>query len=172
MKTITQKRLQSLLHYDPETGHFTHIVNRTHKKAGEIAGAINQNGYVVITLDGRHYYAHRLAFLYMTGSFPENQVDHINRVRSENSWYNLRAVTSAENNRNASIRKDNKSGYAGVSQARYSKRWVGAVSIGGKRKQLGTFDTKEEAAKAVADAKFLHYGIVVSPHTTITRKVD
>lgn len=172
MKTITQERLQSLLHYDPETGLFTYLEDRKHKDAGEIAGAINTNGYVVIPLDGKLFYAHRLAFVYMTGSLPENHVDHINHVRTDNRWINLRAVTQAENNRNASIRKDNTSGYTGVSLSTRSQRWIAVCSIAGKRKQLGTFDTKEDAAKAVADAKLLHYGIVVSPLTTTTRKVD
>jgi len=165
MKNITQERLLSLLSYDPETGHFTH-------PTGEVAGIVSSHGYVRIVIDRETYYAHRLAFLYMTGSFPEKYVDHINRVRSDNRWCNLRPVTAAENNRNAGMRKDNKSGYRGVYQSKTSKRWVAACTLSKERKHLGTFDTKEEAAQAVTDAQMAHYGVVVSPLTTTTKTVD
>lgn len=166
MKNITQERLRSLLHYDSETGIFTYLQDGLHKKKGETAGYVGRNGYRAVKLDAQIYYAHRLAFLYMTGSFPENHVDHINHVRTDNRWCNLRPVTQAENNRNASKRKDNTSGYTGVSLSKGTMKWTASCSINGKRKQLGTFENKEDAAAAVAAAKLVHYGLPVAPNTT------
>lgn len=51
------------------------------------------------------YLAHRLAFLYMTGAFPTNQVDHINRVRNDNRFINLREVLPSDNSKNRSPKR-------------------------------------------------------------------
>ena len=88
---LTQKRLKELLHYDPETGRFTHLLNRSTNAKGGIAGSINKSdGYNRLYIDGKIYKGSRLAWLYVHGYFPENIVDHINKVRDDDRFINLR----------------------------------------------------------------------------------
>ncbi len=100
-KDLTQDRLKELLHYCPETGVFTWIkTNGSRGKKGNIAGSINPIGYLDIGVDSKVYKAHRLAFLYVEGYFPEYGLDHINRNKSDNRWSNLRQVSQTCNMRN------------------------------------------------------------------------
>ncbi len=94
MKTeITQAELVENLSYDPDSGVFRRKISNTRAvKAGDIAGSQNGKGYLTMMVCGRVYKAHRLAFLYMTGSFPPEEVDHINGIRDDNRWACLRAV--------------------------------------------------------------------------------
>jgi hypothetical protein len=168
-KTLSQKALMSALHYNPETGVFTYINGSKKKKPGREAGNIKTQGYREIHVNGGNYYAHRLAFLYMTGSFPEELVDHINGVRADNRWCNLRPATYSENNRNARLRKDNTSGVKGVCWDRVSKKWFAYISLNKKRHGLGQFETLDEAAAVVAEVrKQLHgaYSLEASQTTT------
>src|SRR3989304_2031824 len=87
---ITQSALKQIIHYDPDTGVFTWIVNRGRKaKSGYLAGVISDLGYRRIQISGRKHYAGRLAWLYMTGSQPVNEIDHINGVRDDDRFSNL-----------------------------------------------------------------------------------
>ena len=90
---ITQSELKELLNYDPATGVFTWLVSRGRVKASSVAGHVHSRGYIVIMVDGRRHLAHRLAFVYMTGTFPDDQVDHINEIKADNRWINLREAT-------------------------------------------------------------------------------
>jgi len=147
MSELTQERLKELLHYDPETGVFTWLVNRGSAKAGMPTSGTNRPGYVRVRVDGELYYAHRLAFLYMTGSFPDKglHTDHINRDRSDNRWENLRCVTRSINFHN--------SGAAGCSFHKAANKWQAAIMVNKERTYLGLFDTKEEAVAAYRQAK-------------------
>ena len=107
---ITQARLKELLTYDPETGYFTRNVNVKGANAGERAGTITAKGYIAIGIDRKHYLAHRLAFLYMTGEWPKELVDHKDTIKINNKWENLREATNSQNKRNVGARKTNKSG--------------------------------------------------------------
>jgi hypothetical protein len=109
------------------------------------------NGYVAINISGKLHRAHRLAFLYMMGAFPENDVDHINRDRADNRWANLRPATRSENKLNGGPHRDNKSSRNGVSWFARDQKWRARGTCNGKQRHLGYFDTLEEAA-AVADA--------------------
>ena len=98
---ITQTRLKELLNYDPISGIFTWKTSRGGRKPGSIAGTkCIHKGYITIQIDGTLYRAHRLAFLYMIGRLPEDQVDHIDRCKDNNAWSNLRECTQAENQLN------------------------------------------------------------------------
>ena len=109
MGKLTQEELKELLHYDPDTGVFTWKKGRQGRiKKGGIAGNEDQSGYCKIVVKGKRYGAHRLAFLYMEGYFPEHQVDHINRDRGDNRWVNLREATHTCNMRNCSRSKNKK----------------------------------------------------------------
>ncbi|WP_175658227.1 HNH endonuclease signature motif containing protein [Burkholderia vietnamiensis] len=158
MKYLSQEKLQSFLHYCPETGHFSYNTKTRYHNIGDEAGYINANGYRQILVDGGLYYAHRLAFLYVTGSFPEHHVDHLNRVKTDNRWINLRDCTQAENNRNKSLRKDNKSGYTGVRWDERKQKWFGAFCHEYKSRYVGHYETAEQASKAVEAAKRALYG--------------
>ena len=141
----TEKRLKELLNYDPITGLFIRVVKRGPFKKGAIAGSVN-DGYVCIQIGKKSYKAHRLAFLYMTGSMPVNQVDHINRIRSDNRWENLRDVTHAENQHNTVAQSNSKSGIKGV--YKNGNSWTAQIEIivEGKRKNMTkTFKDKADA---------------------------
>ena len=152
---LTAARLRELLHYDPETGVFTWRVNRGNKPtAGMKAGRRLQSGHLQITIDWQTHAATRIAWLYMTGDWPVAMVDHKNRVASDYRWSNLRAATRLQNQANARVRKDSRSGVKGVSAVR--QKFRAKIRAGGKKIHLGYFDTPEDAHAAyVAKAKEL-----------------
>lgn len=156
--TVTQERLKELLHYDPETGVFIRrtSVNNCYK-AGEIAGSVNTLGYIVLGVDRRFYKAHRLAWLYMTGDWPASQVDHINRVKNDNRWVNLRAATNAQNMQNKAKRSDNTSGFVGVVWVPRLNKWAARITVGGRTIQLGCFDSPFAAHDARVAAAAIHH---------------
>jgi len=121
---LTQGRLKELLHYNPDTGVFTHKSNPDPRAVvGGVVGTINGHGYLILTVDGKTRNAHRLIFLYMDGSFPDKDIDHINGIKTDNRWANLRTVTQSENSKNAKLSKANKSGLPGVYWYEARKRW-------------------------------------------------
>jgi hypothetical protein len=146
-KILTQELLKKLLHYNPSTGLFRWKLPFGKQKINGIAGGKNSQGYTIISINSKLYRAARLAFLYMEGYFPEYHVDHINRIRDDNRWENLRHITQQCNNRNTSKRSDNTSGITGVTWNKLSKKWVSQISTNGKNKYLGIFGTLKEAAK-------------------------
>lgn len=146
---ITAEELRSALHYEPETGVFSWRENRgSVMKAGDEAGTLNPQGYRFIRLGGRTYRAHRLAWLYMTGKWPEEDVDHINRIPGDNSWANLRAATRSQNCANQRTPKHNTSGFKGVTRARCKDRWEAHIIVKGKKIYLGRYDSPEQAHAA------------------------
>lgn len=146
--TLTQARLKELLHYDPETGRFTRRVSRGGYAVGSRAGTTTGRGYLILCVDRKCYLAHRLAFLYMTGSWPPAEVDHINRDPSDNRWENLRLATRQENSWNIGLRGDNTSGHRGVSWDKENEKWQARGARDGRRVHLGRFESLEEAAAA------------------------
>jgi len=150
---ITQARLKELLDYDPATGVFVWRVglnNRTPE--GSVAGAKNRNSYISIGADGLQYKAHRLAWLYMTGEWPCEQIDHINCVKDDNRFENLREASQGENQRNVTKRASNTSGYKCVWWDKKADKWKTSISLDGVRTFLGYFDRIEDAAAAYAEA--------------------
>lgn len=153
---MTQSELKKLFHYDPVTGVFTHLRKHGHKDMFDVAGYKISIGYIQIRLHGRTaQYAHRLAFLYMTGNIPE-QVDHKNQVRDDNRWRNLRKSSYAINNKNVSMQKRNTSGYVGVNYHKETKKWQATIGVNGKLVGLGYFDKKEDAVSARKEAEEKH----------------
>lgn len=134
MSELTQARLNELLHYEPDSGVFTWLqlpVATARCIVGEAAGTMS-HGYCRISIDGRPYQAHRLAFLWMTGLFPQLDVDHINRDRSDNRWSNLREASKPQNQANSGLNPYNTSGHKGVCWHRQSARWQAFWREGGK----------------------------------------
>jgi hypothetical protein len=154
---LSHDRLTEVLHYDPITGIFTwkkQMMGRI--KIGQRAGTINANGHRQIRLDRLTWMSHRLAWFYVHGVWPENEIDHRDLVKDNNAIVNLREATHVENcnNRRASP-KTNKSGYKGVSLLR--GRWHAQIKQKGKCYHLGYFDDPAEAhAVYVAASKRLH----------------
>lgn len=141
---LTQQILKNILKYDKYTGIFTWLINIKKIKFGDIAGSITKNGYTQIMIDGKNYKAHRLAWLYVLGKWPENDIDHKDRNKSNNIWENLRDVTRSLNMLNTGLRIDNTSGVTGVSYVTSRKMWQ--ADYCGIR--LGIFDSKEEAIRS------------------------
>ena len=153
------ERLQELLAYDPETGLFRWISRSSqfsHIKIGDVAGGPNGDGYIHIRVDGKKIKAHRLAWLFMTGSWPDDQIDHIDRDKSNNRWSNLRAATSSENACNRRCRQ-NATGFRGVTKN--NRGYAARLSANGERVYLGTYPTAEEAASVVAAAASDLHGV-------------
>lgn len=152
MKELTAERLREVLDYDPDTGVFTRKVRTGNVKIGDVAGSFNGKGYIRIGIDGRLHRAHRLAWLYVTGEWPKDQIDHINGDRGDNRLANLREVNNAENQHNLrKARADNTTGFLGVSP-RYGK-FRAYIMVDGKNKHLGCFPTPEAAHAAYLEAK-------------------
>jgi hypothetical protein len=145
---ITQSELKEVLEYNPDTGLFVWKKNSISKKSGSIAGSKYKNGYIYIQINKKIYRAHRLAFLYMTGNFPENFIDHINHIRDDNRWTNLRDATLSQNQANRVNQKNNTSGYKGVSWNKQCKKWKAQISYMYKDIHIGLYTTPQEAAEA------------------------
>lgn len=150
---LTADRLRELLHYDPCTGVFTRLVSLSHRtKVGDVAGVEHGNGYLRINVDAQRYFAHRLAWLYMTGSWPTGEVDHIDGARGNNRWENLRDVTRSENNQNhRAARSDSRSGLIGV--IKHGPSYRARITVNRKVHLLGVFPTPQAAFGAYLDAK-------------------
>lgn len=146
---LTQAYLKTQLHYDPETGVFTRIASASNaSKVGNTIKAKHGGGYALVRLQGKAYLLHRLAFLYMEGEFPAQQVDHINGIRSDNSFVNLRRVSPQTNCRNQKVRRDNASGHHGVWFSAPTNRWHAFITVNMKRKFIGSFPNIEDAINA------------------------
>lgn len=156
MREIAHVRLRLLLRYDEITGEFTRLQSTSsNAKAGDIAGCANGKGYIDIFVDGRSYRAHRLAWFYVTGSWPDGLIDHADGDRSNNRFSNLRLATNSQNCANAKLRRDNGTGAKGV--RRMNGRWQVRIGSGG-RKHVGTYDTMEDAQAAYEHAALNLYG--------------
>jgi hypothetical protein len=157
---ITHDELKKLLHYNPETGIFTWRIRLSFRtRVGAVAGCRRSNGSFYIRIHGLLYLAHRLAWLYMTGAFPKQVIDHINRDPWDNRWANLRACSQAENSRNTKVSRNNTSGISGVSRGPQKKEaWAAHIMINRRKIHLGYYATIEEAGHARRTAEETHFG--------------
>jgi len=143
---LTAERLRELLTYEPDTGVFRWRVPAGRWlsiPAGSLVG-FSHKGYWRICIEGRFYKASRLAWLYMTGEWPVHQIDHRNRVKSDDRWENLRDVTCQINNLNKGKSKNNTSGQTGVWWSKSRQKW----HVVYRHKHIGYFSSKEEAVQA------------------------
>lgn len=146
---IDQKHLVLTLDYDPSTGIFTWKTPPTNCiQQGSEAGSIGNHGYRQIQIDGKLYLAHRLAWLYAYGTYPENQIDHRNLIRSDNRLENLRCASSSQNKFNRQKQSNNTSGFKGVSWYAPASKWRAQATIGRKYHSLGLYDSASEASLA------------------------
>jgi hypothetical protein len=153
---LTKEKLKAHLHYDPETGLFTWIKPTGDRvRVGYVAGCKrSDNGYVILKFE-RCYLAHRLAFLYMTGSIPKF-VDHINGKRDDNRWCNLRSVSRSQNGQNMALPNTNKSGVIGVFWNKGKNKWTARIKVEQRDFHLGHFVDFDDAVKARRAAEVVH----------------
>ncbi len=156
---LTQTQLKEWLKYDADTGLFTRVKSPNGKnKAGEIAGTVDKHGYIKISVLGKSYKAHRLAWLYETGSFPTLGIDHKNTKRSDNRFDNLREATQTENMKNKTKPKHNTSGKTGVHKRKGKlERYDARITVDGVRIHIGSYKNFEDAVQARLDAE-VKYG--------------
>lgn len=153
---LTQRKLKELLRYNPDIGLFTRRTSLQGVQAGDIAGCKNPNGYIRIVISYKKYYAHRLAWFYVYGVWPKDQIDHINHNRADNRLVNLREATNQENSMNRGIERRNKSGITGVVWSKDRSKWQAQIITKGKIIHLGRFVDKFEAICARLSANNKH----------------
>ena len=167
MSELTYERAAELLEYNPETGELTWKVKTKNGKfhPGDVAGWLsrdnrlkNKSGYIRIGVDGTSYMAHRLAWLLVHGSWPE-ELDHVDGDKLNNRLENLREVSHIENMRNQRRRiNSQKDGHLGVRWDTQRDLWKADIGHKGKSIVLGHFDKKEDAIKARKDAEEKYWG--------------
>ena len=134
-------------YYDPETGKFWRE-----------AGCATRSGYRYIWFRGRQHLEHRVAWFLHYGEWPSDQIDHVNGKRDDNRISNLRIATPSENLRNRAKPINNTSGFKGVSWNAKRGAWQATIRIGKFNKNLGGFNTREQAADAYNCAALEHHG--------------
>lgn len=149
-------RVRGLLTYDPASGLFRWRDTRGRVRAGEVAGSIQSLGYRQIMIDGRRILSGRLAWFYVTGTWPTHEIDHANGVRDDDRFANLREATRAQNNQNRSA--FGRSRVKGAFWVERQQRWRASIKRAGSVVQIGTFDTAEAAGAAFARAAREQYG--------------
>lgn len=160
---VSHQRLLELLSYDPETGIFVWLKTNTNiVPAGTTASiGLNADGYRFLKIDKKSYSQGRLAWFYVHGKWPIGVIDHMNGVRSDNRLSNLRDVSISYNTHNSKkVHRNNKLGILGVNK-RPTGRYQASITVGKKKKFLGTFETAHEAGEAYLKAKAeLHGGFL------------
>lgn len=153
---LTYERAIEIFRYDGETG-----VLERRLKNGEwrLCGhkPIHGDGYGMVGIDGKVYLTHRVIWLLVHKAWPENAIDHIDRNPMNNKISNLREVSKAENQHNADLRRDNSSGYIGVSFHKCTGKYQAQICLNGKNINLGLFNTTEEAYLAYQLAKIKYH---------------
>lgn len=154
---LTAEYLREILHYEPDTGLFRWKTRTTRKDLeGKVAGSKVTDDYHGITIDGVKYAAHRLAWLYVHGQYPKDQLDHANGIRNDNRISNLRESTQSENMQNARHKRSGQFAL-GTTYRKNVKKWAASIKINGDKKNLGCFDTQEEAHQVYVAAKLKYH---------------
>lgn len=163
LRNLDLENLFYALSYNEHTGEFRWNIRSGKSKPNSLAGSLKTNGYIAIQLFGYMYQAHRLAWFYFYGSWPKNQIDHINGIKNDNRIENLRDVTSFINQHNqTAAHRNSNSGALGVSFDKNSGKWKSQININGKKTHIGLYNSKEEAHNAYISAKIMfHEGCVI-----------
>lgn len=156
LNSLNQEDLLRALNYDNLTGIFTWLVSGGRKVPGDVAGTDDGHGYITIRIKYIQYKAHRLAWLYMAGEWPPNQIDHINHDKADNRFENLRLATNIENDRNRALYCTSTSGVCGVHWKPDKNKWRSSITINNKYISLGSHSDKFEAicARKSADNRY------------------
>lgn len=151
-----KSELRRLLSYDPETGVIVWTQDlRSGVHAGDVAGRFNRQGYRRIQFRNKEHLSHRVAWLLMTGDWPNGFIDHRNLDRADNRWCNLREATSEQN----TVNSPGRGKWAkGVSFHKRSGKFVAQIKVSGRSRHLGSFETEGEAAQSYAVAAVEAWG--------------
>lgn len=171
-RSIAVELLREVVTYDAQTGKFiwnarapdrfssTSKLSSAHRAkifnvtfAGKEAGSLTQGGYITLTIWGVPLLAHRAAFAFMTGEWPEHEIDHENGDKADNRWINIRHVTRVENALNLARRRDNLTGVVGVGWYPRTKKWRARITVGKITRTLGSFGSFEDARAARMEAE-------------------
>ena len=144
---LTHARLIEALDYNPQTGIFVWKISSGKAKPGKVAGCAGKGGYRHITIDKEPHVAGRIAFFYVHGRWPINEIDHRNRIVDDDRIDNLREATNLQNLRNRGVLRNNKSGFKGVFWWKYRNCWRAVIMVNFKQKVVGHFKTAEAAAR-------------------------
>ena len=160
---LTAQRLREMLDYCPETGEFRWLGKRQGAPKNRAAGCVNRDGYRFITIDGKMHLAHRLAWLFIHGEWPNSEIDHKNGDTDDNRMENLRDVPPSTNMQNLRVGNiDSRSGLLGVHWDKPRSRWAAVIYVAKKRIFLGRFDRPEDAhAVYLAAKRRLHAGCTI-----------
>ncbi|MFZ4072102.1 MAG: HNH endonuclease signature motif containing protein [Caulobacterales bacterium] len=170
--TLTAAELREILTYDPETGVFTRRIQTCNNhKVGDVCNTVANNGYVLIGVKSKRWYAHRLAWLYVHGTWPDGQIDHINGVRTDNRISNLRTATQSQQNGNQRIHDRNTSGRRGVSWCKKRQMWRAYIRPTTGQKHLGYFTNLDDAAAAFDAAAVDYFGEFARLNETLVSRV-
>ena len=153
---LTREMLKKDLDYNKKTGHFKWVKAKSGRMMEYHAGTITTANSLVICLNGVTFMASRLAFLYVTGSFPEGVVRHKNGNNSDNRWKNLEEIEIKDVLKSRCVGSNNSSGYTGVYHLKDSDKIRASITVEGKRVELGMFDCLKSAVKArkLAEKKY------------------
>lgn len=153
-KALPANEVRDLLDYDPISGVFTWKMRSdgparwNAEWVGRQAGSVNHDGYISIGIRNRRYQAHRLAWAWMIGTWPDRDIDHVDGNRSNNQWQNLRKATKSQNSQNTKIPKTNTTGVKGVCYDKNTGKWQSQIRCNGKRMYLGQFASISQAQAA------------------------
>ena len=149
MIPLDQQRVKELFYYDAESGMLLwRYGNKRNVKPWQEAKAPNGHGYYTAKIDGKSYRVHRLIWLYVYGSFPQQEIDHKNKIRNDNRLCNLRDVSRSDNCQNLSLPSHNKSGHMGISWVKQRSLWTVYIKVNKKNKWLGCYKDLDDAVAA------------------------
>lgn len=157
---LSREELMEFLKYDRATGVFVWIKTSPQKNwtLGKQAACLSNKGYVVIRIKGKTYLAHRLAWLFETGEWPADGIDHVNGIKTDNRLENLRECNQSQNLANRGKSSNNKSGWKGVSWVSSKAKWRSQICVRRQTLHLGYFDDVKEAAESYIFAALEHHG--------------
>ena len=156
MSDLSAEVVRDSLDYDPESGIFRWRRKTGNVRAGSVAGTLGRCGYMIISIKKRTYKAHRLAWIHVTGQWPVGEIDHKNRVRTDNRLSNLRECSGTENQHNTGLRSDNTSGLRGIRYDAKRGKWEARLRLHGRLLHLGRFSEAGCATAAYEAARAAH----------------
>lgn len=146
MVIISAEKLKEFYFYCPNTGIFTRKKPILNFNIGDISGSKDGRGYLRMSIDNQRYWAHRLAWLYMTGEYPNDAIDHIDGNKSNNSFNNLRLANKSQNGCNRSKPSNNTSGIKNIRFCNQRNKWIAQVQFKGKN-YARRFNNLDDAQK-------------------------
>jgi hypothetical protein len=155
---LTVKRLREVLDYDPSTGVFRWTDRAPIRSRGKFAGTVNGKGYVMIGLDHTRHQAHRLAWFHYYGEWPAGDLDHRDRVSTNNAIDNLRQATDSENNRNRVLPRRAGGTAKGITLVKRTGKYQAQIRANNKTIYLGVYDSPDAARAAYVAAAIEHFG--------------